>query len=353
MQMYKPQGTQGLFDEITAKAQLEHLGNPLKKLKRVIEFEMFRGSLEQAIFGNRSKKSKAGARPFDVVLLFKILILQRYYGLSDKQTEYQIIDRVSFKEFLDLGPGDKVPDEKTIWLFREKLTKTGLVEELFKKFVSHLTDQGMLLHEGQIVDASFVLAPRQRNSKEENMQIKAGQGSELWKDNPKKKQQKDIDARWTKKNNETVYGYKNHAKIENKSKLINNYQVRDASVHDSQALSLLLQDKDSKQALYADSAYSGKKQEEVIATFGMQNKVHEKGCRGKLLNEAQKKNNKRKSKVRARIEHVFGFMEQSMHGLAVRSIGIVRASGIIGLINLTYNMFRYEQIIRLQLCPVK
>ena len=200
-----------------------------------------------------------------------------------------------------------------------------------------------------MVDASFTIAPRQRNTREENEKIKDGDGGDLWNDQPNKKRHKDIDARWTKKNGEKYYGYKNHAKVDSKSKFINKYVVTDASVHDSQALDGLLDKKDKGQPLYADSAYTGENQEKTIRKFKMKNKVHEKGYKGKPLTEEQKNNNNIKSQIRARVEHVFGFMEQSMNGLIIKSIGIVRATGIIGLINFTYNIFRYEQIARLAL----
>lgn len=200
-----------------------------------------------------------------------------------------------------------------------------------------------------MVDASFTVAPRQRNTREENKKIKNGEGHDLWKDKPNKKKHKDIDARWTKKNGETFYGYKNHAKVDAKSKFINTYTVTDASVHDSQALDDLLTEKDKEQDLYADSAYTGEDQDKTIAKYEMKNKVHEKGYRNKPLSEEQKASNTKKSKIRARVEHVFGFMEQSMNGLVLKSVGILRATGIIGLINLTYNLFRYEQVRRLKI----
>lgn len=307
---------------------------------------MFRNILEDALL-NKEKKNNAGAKPFDVVMMFKILILQRFYGLGDTQIEYQIIDRTSFKKFLGLESGDKVPDEKTVWAFRESLTNKGLVEKLFTQFRDYLESKGMIMNAGKMVDASFTVAPRQRNTKEENKQIKEGKGDALWNDNPNKKRHKDIDARWTKKNKETFYGYKNHAKVDTKSKFIDEYVVTDASVHDSQPLDDLLSEKDKGQPLHADSAYTGEEQEKVIEKYEMINQIHEKGYRNKPLTEEQKEKNKEKSKTRARVEHVFGFMEQSMNGLTLKSVGITRASGIIGLINLTYNLFRYEQVIRL------
>ncbi len=346
-QMYKTRGNKGIFDEQFNNEQLSSIGNPLEAISKVLDFEMFRPLLEAKLL-NKDKKNNAGAKPYDVVLMFKIILLQRYYGLGDKQVEYQIIDRTSFKRFLGLETGDKVPDEKTVWAFREQLTKTGLVDELFGQFIGYLESNGLIFNEGQIIDASFTIAPRQRNTREENQQIKNGQGKDLWNDNPHKKSHKDIDARWTKKNNENFYGYKNHAKVDAKSKFINTYRVTDASVHDSQALDALLNEKDKAQPLYADSAYTGEDQENVITQYKMKNEVHEKGYRNRPLTEVQNANNKIKSKTRVRVEHVFGFMEQSMNGLYLRCVGLVRATGIIGLINLTYNLFRFEQIKRLQ-----
>lgn len=346
--MYKPRGKKGLFDEEFTKERLSAIGNPLEAISKALDFEMFRESLESKLL-NTNKKNNAGAKPYDVVLLFKILILQRYYGLGDSQVEYQILDRTSFKTFLGLATGDKVPDEKTVWSFRERITKTGLVEELFGQFISFLEEKELILNEGQMIDASFTVAPRQRNTREENKKIKNGEGDDLWNDKPNKKKHKDIDARWTKKNGETFYGYKNHAKVDTKSKFINKYAVTDASVHDSQVLDDLLEEKDKAQELHADSAYTGEEQDKTIAKYELKNKVHEKGYRNKPLTEKQKANNTKKSKVRARVEHVFGFMEQSMKGLVLKSVGIIRATGIIGLINLTYNLFRYEQIKRLKI----
>ena len=346
--MYKSRGKKGLFDGEFTKERLSAIGNPLESISKVLDFEMFRESLENKLL-NTNKKNNAGAKPYDVVLLFKILILQRYYGLGDSQVEYQILDRTSFKAFLGLETGDKVPDEKTVWSFRERITKTGLVEGLFDQFTSFLEEKELLLNQGQMIDASFTVAPRQRNTREENKKTKNGEGDGLWNDKPNKKKHKDIGARWTKKNGETFYGYKNHAKVDTKSKFINKYVVTDASVHDSQVLDDLLEEKDKDQGLHADSAYTGEEQDKTIAGYELKNKVHEKGYRNRPLTENQKANNTEKSKVRARVEHVFGFMEQSMKGLVLKSVGIIRATGIIGLINLTYNLFRYGQIKRLNI----
>ena len=193
-QIYKSTGKKSLFDDQFTAEKLSEIGNPLDKISHAIDFEMFRELLESKLL-NTTKKNNAGAKPFDVVLMFKILILQRYYGLGDKQVEYQILDRTSFKNFLGLDTGDKIPDEKTVWAFRENLTKSGLIEDLFVRFKSFLETKELILNEGQMIDASFTIAPRQRNTREENAKIKKGEGDDLWNDQPHKKSHKDIDAR--------------------------------------------------------------------------------------------------------------------------------------------------------------
>src|SRR5208283_1836267 len=217
----KNKNAKGLFDEALRLDKLTMQGDPLVVLKKNINWEQFRGLLDAVI--KKEAKGPGGREPFDYVMMFKILILQRYYNLSDDQMEFQILDRMTFMRFLGLELSDKVPDSKTIWLFKETLTKANVVEKLFDKFHYELENQGYIGNEGKIIDASFVEAPRQRNSREENEEIKEGNIPEDWQDNPHKLSQKDTDARWTKKNNVTFYGYKDHVKTDKKSKFIDKY----------------------------------------------------------------------------------------------------------------------------------
>lgn len=332
----------GFFDEQFRLEKLTEQKDPLVKLLQEINWEQFRKILTNAF--EKGEKGIGGRPPFDYVMMFKILVLQRYYNLSDEQMQYQILDRLSFMRFLGLTLSDRVPDEKTIWLFRENLITENLVDKLFDKFLGNLEKANLVGKEGRMVDASFVEVPRQRNSREENQKIKDGIVPEDWQDDPNKLAQKDLDARWTKKNNQVFYGYKDHVKVDEKSKLILSYEVTDASVHDSQSLEDLLSKKDKGQPLFADSAYTGEEQETVIKKVGMINKVHEKGYKNKPLTKQQMKSNRRKSKFRARVEHVFGFMEISMKRMFIHSIGKIRANGIIGLMNLTYNLLRSIQV---------
>lgn len=114
------------------------------------------------------------------MFVFRVLFLQRLYGLSDPQIEYQIKDRTSFRDFLDIVCMEDVPDEKTVWKYRDALAKDGTFDLLFKRFNEYLATLGLILNEGKIIDASFVVAPRQRNTHEENEKIKEGKGDELW-----------------------------------------------------------------------------------------------------------------------------------------------------------------------------
>ena len=163
----------GLFDLQNRFEKLNKNGDPLMKLNKMIQWNSFRPALEAV--RAREKKSHAGAKPYDVVLMFKVLILQSLYNLSDEAIEYQILDRLSFMRFLGLRLGSRVPDAKTIWLFREQLTGAGLAEELFRQFEAVLGESGFAARKEQIIDASIVQAPQQRNSREENTQIKQGE----------------------------------------------------------------------------------------------------------------------------------------------------------------------------------
>ena len=163
----------GLFDIEFRMEDLTRNGDPLVRLNECVDFEVFR--LELETIREKERKSLAGRKPFDVVLMFKVMVLQSLYNLSDDAVEYQVRDRLSFMRFLGLTIGDRVPDAKTIWLFREELGRAGLVKRLFKRFDRYLREHGFTARKGQIVDASIVSVPIQRNSREENARIKEGE----------------------------------------------------------------------------------------------------------------------------------------------------------------------------------
>lgn len=329
--------TRDIFDSLfdLQDSRLDRLGNPLVELDRRINWNAFRRILKRIY--KKERKSKAGAKPKDVVMMFKGLVIQNLYGLSDEQLEYQIEDRRSFQRFLGLGKHERSPDAKTFWVFRNQLSELDLIESLFEQFSAQLNKAGFLAGKGQIIDASIVPAPIQRNSRAENVTIKQGDVPEDWDDH--KRCQKDTDARWTKKHGNSHYGYKNHIEVDNDNKLIRKYQTTDASVHDSIVFETLLDPDNASADVWADSAYRSQEKEDILKEQGYRSKVQRKGKRGKPLSEREQQGNRTRSKVRSRVEHVFG-AQSNLRKKAIRSIGMVRARTEIGMMNLVYNMRR-------------
>jgi len=302
---------------------------------------------------NKTDAVKGGRPPLSNLMMFKVAILQELYGVANDSAEYQINDRLSWKRFLGLTLSDKAPDGTTIWLFREKLKDSGVYDDLFLLFNETMEKLGVITHKGSIVDASFVDVPRQRNTREENKTIKEGGVPEAWEteENAHMLAQKDLDAAWAKKNEEVHYGYKDHVLCDMDSKMIVDYRVTAANVHDSQVLMALMEEK--YRALWADSAYTGIK---TALWFEaniphIQLNINEKGYRNNPLTCEQKENNREKSRIRARIEHVFGHISNSMGGMVIRCIGIERAECAIALKNLAYNLSRYVTLRRLNRAP--
>jgi IS5 family transposase len=329
------------FDADNRLAALSKQGDPLEAIAGLVPWEEFRAEIEAVVLtADADKKSNAGRKPIDALVLFRMLVLQSLYNLSDEQAEYQVRDRLSFTRFLSLGFENRIPDGTTLWLFREKLVKAGLIETLFAQFGRHLEAKGYIARGGQMVDATIVPVPKQRNSREENEQVKVGTTPEAWEKKPAKNRQKDKDARWTKKHKKSFFGYKNHVNADAKHKVIRDYDVSDASVHDSQKLDGLLNKANTSQDVYADSAYRSVETEDKLKARGLKSRIHQRGSRNHPLTTAQEDANRKKSKVRARVEHIFGAQENAPGGRLVRTIGIARARAKIGLQNLVYNIRR-------------
>ena len=340
----------GLFDYEFQLNEIKKHKPPLQKLNEIIDWELFRKPIEEALTKD-DKKSNAGRKPYDKLLMFKILILQRYYNLSDEQTEFQIKDRLSFLDFLGLQIGDNVPDEKTIWLFKEQLKEKNLAKTLFDIFTAKLVSNGVVAKEGTLVDASFIKVPKQRNKRDENSDIKKGAVPLEFGKSKNKLSQKDCDARWVTKYKTKEFGYKDHISVDQKTKVITNYTVTPSSTHDSQAIKELINEDDT--ILYADSAYKSQEIEDYLKENNVKSKIINRAYRNKSLSNKQHKQNHKHSKTRVRVEHVFGTLKTSMNNaLSLKAIGLQRIKSLTGLLNLTYNLLRYEQLARLKKIPI-
>ena len=332
-------GQQGFWDWENRHDKLDKKKPLLQRLNALVPWHEFSPIL--AKIHQKERKSNAGRKPTDDILMFKMLILQQLYNISDQELEYQINDRFSFMKFLGLGIEDSVPDGTTVWMFRDNLKKEGLITELFEKFEHYLQAQGYQAKEGQIVDATLVPVPKQRNTREQNETIKQGEVPQEWKGNRRILSQKDTEARWTQKNGQNHFGYKNHINIDVKYGFIREYRVTDSAVHDSQMLGNLLDEDNDCDQLWGDSAYRSEKIEWVLEKIGFKSQIHERGYRNDPLTENQKEENREKSKTRAKVEHVFGSWMMEMGGKLIRCIGKERAEVMIGLKNLVYNIKKY------------
>ena len=328
----------GLFDYSNRLARIDNVGDPLAELNKVIDWDQFRELIE--LSREKPRKSPAGAKGYDSILMFKILIIQALYNLSDERLEFQVLDRYSFSRFLGIHEGAKVPDATTIYRFREELAKANVIELLFTQFDQFLRNNGFKAQKGQIVDASIVRVPIQRNSRDENKDIKAGKKIKSW--GKAKRHQKDIDARWTKKNSKSYFGYKNHISVDAGHKFIRSYEVTDASVHDSQVFTELLDPCNTSRDVWADSAYRSEESLKELQEQGFREHIQRKGSRHKKLTAREKQGNKSRSRIRSRVEHVFGVQAMRTGGTLLRGIGIIRLKAKIGLRNMAYNLTRYS-----------
>jgi len=326
----------GFFDIDDRLEQLSKCGDPLVKLKEIVPWTSFYGELNKV--HEKERKSSAGRKSYDTVLMFKILIIQSLYNLGDDAMEFQIRDRLSFMRFLDLSIGDRVPDARTIWLFKEYLKELKLVDKLFADFNRYLTERGFEAKKGQIIDASIVPAPKQRNTREENEQIKDGKVPDDW--SQKKRSHKDTDANWVQKNGKNYFGYKNHIEVDVKNKFIRKYKVTPTATHDSNVFEEILDDNNSSKDVFADSAYRSEERLEELENLGYREHLQRKGCKYKKLTDWEKQGNHTRSKIRSRVEHIFGIQAQKAKTLIIRTVGIFRAEVKIGLRNLAYNMHR-------------
>ena len=328
------------FNEEARMEKLTRMGDPLEQLNRIVNWGIFTPILEKAI--PRKKSEKGGRPPHANLLMFKILIIKRLYNLSHGQTEYQINDRMSFMRFLGLDFGDRIPDEKTIWLYEDMLSKSDAGKDLFDRFFAAIAQEGYVTRTGTIVDASFVEAPKRKNTKEQREKLKEGEVPEEWDDpeHPQKLMQRDTDATWTKKGNEAHFGYKDNVKVDLDSKLIIDFNVTTAATNDVKGAEDLFDEHDN--VAYGDAAYPSLELPE-----GVENRICEKATRNHPLTGEQKESNHQKAKRRCRVEHVFAGMVQMVGGTNIRSKNMRRAIFNISMLNLLYNMRRVISLKRM------
>ena len=349
--------------------RLDQLGDALAKLDAIMDWTAFIAIIDE-VRPDKTKEGNGGRPPIKSSVVFKGLLIGEIYNLSDAQLEFQITDRATFKRFCGLKLGDAVPDANTFWLLREKLKETGKYDDLFSALLTALSAVGLEYSKCAAVDATFVDAPRRRNlTKEQSEALKEHDktGMELPFEINKeqvshtesvlpeadrtmthKLRQTDTDARWAKKGEEVHFGYKDHAAVDVRTKLIVAHEVTAASVSDGQKLSDVTPE--GTEQAFDDAGYTG---EEIDAKLkakcpDIEHFTAKKAQKNKPLTPEQKEYNREiVARVRARAEHVFGRITYCMGGLFVRCIGIKRAKCQITLRDFAYNIVRYSTLVKL------
>ena len=338
----------GFWDVEERLKEISADGDPLETLAGAVDFERFRPILERA--AGKPPGPKGGRPALDVVLKFKMLVLQSFNGLSLAATEAMVRDRPGWMRFCGLELRDRAPDANTLRDFREAPVKADALDKLFRELDRAINEAGYIPRSGRIVDASLVSAPRQRASAGEKAAIKAGQAAgEIWPDEPAKAAQKDTDARWTVKFRKAklrpdgaeqvdiaipVFGCKSHISVDRKHGIIRRQIVTDAAAHDGARLREgLVQTANTGSGVWADTACRSRRNEDWLKANGMTSRIHRRKPRGRPMGRRTARANGRKSSVRAKVEHVFAHQKERM-GLRIRTIGMARAKAAVTLANM-------------------
>lgn len=317
----------------------ERLGDPLQVMDKHVDF----AALAKAVDGKlRLGGSGRGGRPaYPTEMMIRILVLQQLYNLSDEALEYQLLDRASFQRFTGLEHSGRVPDAKTVWVWRERLKAQDLIGDISEAVGRQLTCAGFIARGGQIIDATVVTAPIQRNTSDEKAHIEKEEVPPTWSD--AKRAQKDVQARWTKKYGRFEFGYKLHANVDRRWGFIRQHEVTPAQVHDTRVFESLLHPSNTSTAVYADGGYAKRGREESLLEAGYRPCLHRKGEAGRPLSKRQQQRNHRLSKQRTYVEHAFARLAH-MGGKRLRTIGLERARIVIGLKVVAHNLMHLARL---------
>lgn len=308
---YKAYGQRSFLDDLldsTRKKQKQPKKDFLAEIDQYVDWSIYRRPLEKSF-----KQSAYGPNRYDVLLMFRMILLQNWYGLSDRELEEQVGDRLSFRRFLGLSVSDLVPDETTVSLFRTHLTNTGLYDWLFERMQQDLARRHLLVKKGALLDATFISAPR-----------------------------KDPDA----KDGHKGHGYSVHTHVDKGSELVREYEVTSAEVHDSQPSDdLLFGDEES---VFADKAYFNDQKKKEMRENGVYCGILDKAKRNHPLSRRQIKRNIRKSKIRSAVEHPFAQMKERQKYRRVRYRGLERNRCHAALQIMAYNFRRMVFLLKKQ-----
>jgi len=329
-----------LFAADHRKEKADRLGDPLAEIGKHIDFTTLAAAVDRV--APRPVRLQGGRPPFPTETMVRILVVKRLYNLSDERMEYQLLDRMSYQRFCGLADSASIPDRTTIWTCENRIGEAG-AKALFDGVERRLPKQGYIARGGQIIDATLVPAPKQHFTKEDKEQIQQEAMPADWK--PAKRRQKAWDATWTREHGKSHYGYKLSINVDKRHKVIRKLETDTASTHDSRHFDTVLDPANTNRDVFADKGYPSAEREAKLKTAGYRNHIQRKGHRNQPLSECQERRNLRIAKTRARVEHVFGAIEQ-MGGKLIRTIGQARANFAMTMMAACYNLKRLTYLKR-------
>jgi len=297
----------------------------LDELNQLIDWK----SIERQLISINN--NPAGEKAWPPLMMFKILLLQSWYNLSDPACEKQLARDLLFRRFIELSLTESVPDHSTIWRFRNTLNKSGLLQTLLDNINLQLNTKGLIIKTGEasIIDASVIQAKNNRpnkNAKGENTQdTEASYNVKTASDGKRK----------------TTYGFKAHLNVDEDG-FIKSQVLTTGSLHDSQVFEQLLTG--NEKALYSDSAYKSEKHDLLLKEQNIQNQVLHRAYRNSPLTEEQKQHNRFASQVRYVVERTFGVLKK-YYGLGqARYMGIEKNQARLTMICIAHNLKRAVNI---------
>ena len=305
----------------------------LERIAELVDWQAVEGLLR----GLRS--GVMGPPGYPALALFKALLLQQFYGLSDPQLEEALADRLSFRDFLGLSLTDGVPDHSTIWRFREQLAKSGLTERAFALITGQIERSGFVLKRGTLIDASLVRAAVNAPAPPTTPQPPDADGrpaSKLVK-NPL-----DPDATWTKKEGKYFFGYKGHVAMDERSRIVRRAVFTPANVNDTVPADQLICG--DEKTVYADKAYDSNARRARLKALGIRDGIARRSSRWHPTRPSIIRRNALISRARAPIEPLFALLKNVHRFARARYRGLARNAGAFYLAVTAMNLRRWSML---------
>lgn len=334
-----------LFAADERRQKLSQYTKVLDSLNRLVDWVAL-AQVINAGTGREAPQPKGGRPPYSTEALIKLIVLQQLYGnLSDEETEYALLDRGSWQRFIGMADARRLPDARTLWHFKNQLAQAGSGTALFAEVQRQLNGAGLQARGGQMIDATLVPAPKMHFTKDEKQTMAEGKTPAHW--SPKQAAHKDTDAHWTAKRGQWHYGYKAHANVDQEHKLIRILEVTPANHSDMTHFAPMLDTTPARQVLgktiHADRGYDSAANRQILKEHQLRDGVARNDDRKKCDQTGIHARNKKLSRIRARVEHVFGAWEKVI-GKSIRCIGQVRATAHITLQAVTVNLRRWVSL---------